>query len=206
METSTLLTCIEPRGREVYNTFIFHDDFMKMDFNYILQQCDFPPIQIFFCKQSEGWCFDDFVTELKKLSKECEFSNLQNSLIRDMIVIGVTDNHLKWRLPLESDLALDSALQLGHAYEENKKYTLELRRDFTQNYEVDQINRFRKLYQSRDRNPNPEVILKYKFCSGTHNKGSCQAYGKICNNCESNGHFAKCCAKKESHSFIKPGI
>ena len=95
-------------------------------------------------------------------------------------------------------MALNPALKLGYAYEENKKYTLELRRDFTQNSEIDQINRFRKPYKSRDRNPNPEVILKYKFCSGTHNKGSCQAYGKICNNCGSNGHFAKCCAKKKA--------
>ena len=46
-------------------------------------------------RQSEGQCFDNFVTKLNMLSKECEFSDLQNSLIRDMIVIGITDNHLR---------------------------------------------------------------------------------------------------------------
>ena len=46
-------------------------------------------------RQSEGKCFDNFVTKLNMLSKECEFSDLQNSLIRDMIVIGITDNHLR---------------------------------------------------------------------------------------------------------------
>ena len=90
-------------------------------------------------RQSEGQCFDNFVTELKKLSKKCEFSDLQNSLIRDIIIIGITDNHLRQRILGEPDLTLDSALKLGQAYKETKKHVLELRRDFTQNPEIDQI-------------------------------------------------------------------
>ena len=91
-------------------------------------------------RQSEGQCFDNFVTKLKKLSKKCEFSDLQNSLIRDMIVIGITDNHLRQRLLREPDLT--SALKLGHAYEETKKHAFELRWDFTQNPETDQVYKF----------------------------------------------------------------
>ena len=37
VKSSILLTCIGPRGREVYNTFVFDDDSMKMNFNNILQ-------------------------------------------------------------------------------------------------------------------------------------------------------------------------
>ena len=44
--------------------------------------------------------------------------------------------------------------------------------------------------------------MKHKFYSGTNNNGSCPAYGKICNNCENKGHFAKCCTKKKGiHSL-----
>ena len=57
---------------------------------------------------------------MKKLSKECEFSNLQNSLIRDVIVTGITDNPLRQCLIREPDLTLDSALKLGHACEGTK--------------------------------------------------------------------------------------
>ena len=118
-----------------------------------------------------------------------------------MIVIGITDNHLRQRLR-EPDLTLDYALKLGHAYEETKKHPLELRRDFLQSPEIDQIDKFRKYYRSQERNPNLEVIVNCKFCSGTYNKGSCPAYGKICNNCGNKGHFAKCCTKKKSiHSL-----
>ena len=153
--------------------------------------------KFFLYKQSEGQCFDNFVAELKKLSKECEFSNLQNSLIRDMIVIGITDNHLRQRLLREPHLTLGSALKLEHTYEETKKHVLELRQDFIQNPEIDQIYKFCRPYGARERNPNPEVIMKCKFCFGTHNKGSCPSYGKICNNCGNKGHFAKCCTKKK---------
>ena len=40
VKSSILLTYIGPRGREVYNMFVFDDDSMKMNFNYILQQFD----------------------------------------------------------------------------------------------------------------------------------------------------------------------
>ena len=118
-----------------------------------------------------------------------------------MIAIGITDNHLRQRLR-ELDLTLDSALKLEHAYQGTKKHALELRRDFIQSPEIDQIDKFRKYYRSQKRNPNLEVIVKCKFCSGTYNNCSCPAYGKICNNCGNMGHFAKCCTKKKSiHSL-----
>ena len=37
-----------------------------------------------------------------------------------MIVTGIIDNDLRTRLLREPDLTLDSALKLGHAYEETK--------------------------------------------------------------------------------------
>ena len=40
VNSNVLLTRIKPRGRKVCNTFVFDDDFMKMNFSYILQQFD----------------------------------------------------------------------------------------------------------------------------------------------------------------------
>ena len=39
----------------------------------------------------------------------------------------------------------------------------------------------------------PELIKKCKFCSFSHKRGSCPAYGKLCNNCKKKNHFAKRC-------------
>ena len=110
-----------------------------------------------------------------------------------MIVIGITDIHLRQPLLRETDFTLNSALKLGHACEKTKKHALELRRYFIQNSEIDQTDKFRKPRRSWDRNLNLEVIIKCKFCPGTHNKGSFPAYDKIFNNCGNNGPFDKCC-------------
>ena len=114
-----------------------------------------------------------------------------------MIVIGITDNHLRQRLLREPDLTLDSALTFGHSYKETRKHALEPRRDLTQNPEIYQIYKFRKSYRSLERNPNLEVIVKLLFCSGTHNKSSCRTYSKILNNCGNKDHFAKSWTKKK---------
>ena len=50
--------------------------------------------KMFSYRQREGQSFGHFVTELKKLSSECELGTLLDSLIRDMIIVGFMDNRL----------------------------------------------------------------------------------------------------------------
>ena len=46
-------------------------------------------------RQVEGLPFDEFVTSLRKLFADCEFDELNSSLIRDITVVGVTSNRLR---------------------------------------------------------------------------------------------------------------
>ena len=46
------------------------------------------------------------MTQLKKLSSDCEFGELKNSLIKDIVVIGVTDNSMRERILREPNLTL----------------------------------------------------------------------------------------------------
>ena len=46
-------------------------------------------------RQVEGQLFDEFVTSLQKLSADCEFGDLNSSLIRDIIAVGVTSTQLR---------------------------------------------------------------------------------------------------------------
>ena len=82
--------------------------------------------KFFTYKQQEGQNFHDFVTELKKISSECEFGNLQDSLIKDMIVCGTKDNLLHERLLRECDLTLPKAISAGHTAEETPKHACEI--------------------------------------------------------------------------------
>ena len=73
-------------------------------------------------RQQKGQNFHDSVIELKKLSSECEFGNLHDSIIKDTIVSGARDNSLRERLLRECDFTLSKAISVGHAAEETRKH------------------------------------------------------------------------------------
>ena len=113
VKSSILLTCIGPQGREIYNTFSLSDE-NKLNFDQIIIKFDeycsprknMTLIRHKFLsyKQREGQTFSEFVTQLRKLSTDCEFGELRDSLIRDIIVIGIVDKRVQERLLRESKL------------------------------------------------------------------------------------------------------
>ena len=50
----------------------------------------------------------------------CEFQDLKNSLIRDCIGFGVTDQHMQERLLRVPDLTRDKALEIARVAEETQ--------------------------------------------------------------------------------------
>ena len=60
------------------------------------------------------------MTELKARSQHCEFGTLQESLIRDKIVLGVHNKKVQERLLREFELSLDQAVSICRAAEEIK--------------------------------------------------------------------------------------
>ena len=61
--------------------------------------------------QEEGECFDDFITDLKYLSKNCSFcnTNCEEGMLRDKIVEGILDSTLRQKLLSDSTLDLKKA-------------------------------------------------------------------------------------------------
>ena len=51
------------------------------------------------------------------MADNCEFRDLRDSFIRDRIVLGVTDNHMRERLLRVPDLTLEKALEISRAAE-----------------------------------------------------------------------------------------
>ena len=61
---------------------------------------------------------DQFVNELRKLASTCEYGTLSDELIRDRIVIGISDSSMRARLLRESDLTLNRAIDMCRASEQ----------------------------------------------------------------------------------------
>ena len=95
--------------------------------------------KFFAYKQSEG---QSFVAELRKLSNECSFGDLKDSLIKDMIICGVVDNSLRERMLHQRDINLKKAIELGQAAEETKMHAKQLTEKFDSS--VDKVTKVRK--------------------------------------------------------------
>ena len=67
--------------------------------------------------QGEGETIYSFTTDLRLKSQSCEFGSLQDSLIRDRVVVGIRDSKIKERLLRDSELTLERAIDICKANE-----------------------------------------------------------------------------------------
>ena len=202
VKTSGLLTCVGEKARHVYYTFTFEaeDDATKLQ--HVIDKLDeylnprknitFLRFKFFSYNQGESQLIDDYVTELKARSQHCEFEALRESLIRDKIVLGVQDKKIQERLLRKTDLSLDKARNIFPAAEEVKVQTKEMQNNktnMTSNVGLVK-HKSKKRLKPADRKP-AEMIKNCKYCGGSHLQAKCLAYGKKCNICFKNNHFAK---------------
>ncbi|CAB4018481.1 Hypothetical predicted protein [Paramuricea clavata] len=210
VKTSILLTCIGEKGREIYDTFEFENAGDKLKLKPVLKKFEeycnprsnttFERHKFFTYRQEKGQTFTSFVTELKKRSAACEFDTLKDSLIKDMIICGISDNALRERMLREPNINLQKAVELGQASEQTKLHAQQLTEDMEK--KIHKVHRQKREKERRDKNRDrfkshsPErdnLIKNCKFCAGRHQRGKCPAYGQKCNKCQRRNHFARCC-------------
>lgn len=113
---------------------------------------------IFFTQhKKQGESFDDFVTQVKRHFTDFKFRELKESLIRDVIVIGVADDTLRKRMRRESDLSPDKAVKLGQSAEETTKHIQVLKVDPV----INAIQRQAKPYNEKTEIKNARSWGKY---------------------------------------------
>ena len=81
----------------------------------------FERFQFWKLTQALGEIIDSFVTSLRLRTKSCEFSDQEESLIRDRIIIGGVDFRLQEQLLREVDLNLSKALNICCTVEATKE-------------------------------------------------------------------------------------
>ena len=140
------------------------------------------------------------MTQLKKISSGCEFDNLQDSLIKDIIVCGTKDNSLHERLLQEFNLTLSKEITASHAAEETRKYAREILRS-QPTADINKIFK-KKLNKSRTQET---LYKKYTFCGSSYPRGKCPASGKLCLFSNKKNHFKVYCPRfgKKVHEIEK---
>ena len=124
---------------------------------------------LFFSRgQESGESIDKYATVLRNMADNCEFRDLKDSLIRDRIVLEVTDNHVRERLLRVPDLTLEKALEISRAAKATQ----------SQLKQMQNIQEINELRSKNERTPNEKFEGKTpangvehiacKFCGRRH--------------------------------------
>ena len=121
---------------------------------------------------------------MRKLSVDCELLELCESLLKDMIIIGLSDKNQKERLLRENNVSLVRTVEICRTVEITCSQANIIQNGTPSELNVDEIRKnHHPLNNNQPHTYSPEMINKCKFCLYSHKRGSCPAYGKICNNC-----------------------
>lgn len=126
---SAVLYIIGQHGRDIHNTWEVQEGDRNVEtlLNRFENYCN-PKTNVtlerfkFNTRSQESHeTIDEYVTVLRKLSKNCNFGQLTEDLIKDRVVVGISSQIIKERLLAEADLTLERALCICRADEESKK-------------------------------------------------------------------------------------
>lgn len=141
--------------------------------------------QFFTRSQQDGEKIDPFVTDLKNKARECEFGELEQSLIKDRLICGIRDDTVRRRLLRESDLTLVKAIDACRSNEATAEQMQHLNQD---------------LPKGASAVPVHAVDFECNKCGGVHKPRQCPAYGRNCHRCNKLNHYAHKCPNKSQIS------
>nr|XP_034824747.1 uncharacterized protein K02A2.6-like [Maniola hyperantus] len=131
VQASLLINLIGPAGYDVFTTFTYDKGESEDNIGCLLKKFDehfgtkpnitLARFKFFTRSQDSGETIDQYVTALRVLSQYCEFAQLRDSLIRDRIVCGISNNTVRDRLLRTEDLTLAKAVQICEAAEMSKE-------------------------------------------------------------------------------------
>ncbi|HSN23609.1 MAG TPA: hypothetical protein VLS45_05495 [Methylomicrobium sp.] len=159
--------------------------------------------------QQAGESFENFCADLRKLASTCQFETLEDSLVRDRIVIGIRDEPTRRRLLQSKKLTLAEAVEACKASEATSR-RLRVMGGAGEHGEVDALGSTSSC-RGRRSSPTPRDRPSYRvegderhcfYCDRWHSgpKESCPAYGQKCRRCSRFNHFDKSRACKSSES------
>ena len=210
VQAATFLHVAGPEALEVYNTFTWDEDNDKSKVDKISEKFDQycnPRKNITWERhkfntrnQQPGESVDQYVTDLKTKTQTCEFAQLKDSLIRDRIVCGIVYDKTRARLLKESELTLQTALNICRANEATSSQLKSLSTSATSKEAQQDVFAVQKRHPSEK----PKQKPKCDKCGNQHyHQQVCPAQGVECYNCGQKNHFAKVCRTRSVTKYHK---
>ena len=106
--TAVLLTCIGNEAYDVFQSMVFSEESHRQDIDRVIKAFDdycigetnvtYERYLLNKRVQEPNEPFDSFMTELRRLVKSCDYGTLEESIIKDRIVIGINDGSTRRKL------------------------------------------------------------------------------------------------------------
>lgn len=163
---------------------------------------------------------DQFLTRIRKMASSCEFGTLQDSLLRDRLVIGTSDEPCRERMLREMPVPdLERCLNMLRSSEASRTYKEAIA---GKTVTVNQVCRSKKP-QNKQRQPQPngrhdakqtsakhtkhrgqpKPDSKCTYCGGSpHDRKFCPAKNAVCHKCKRRGHFGAACLSNAVNEVI----
>ena len=153
--------------------------------------------------QEENESIDVYVTALRTLAKTCNFCDcMQDTIIRDRIVLGIRDKQTRKRLLQERKLTLKKCIDLCKSSEATNAQLKTI--SGAQSGQTEDVHSVKDKHQKRrddrskkirEREPETKSRKTCKFCGRAHRfeKGKCPAWGAKCTKCGGRNHFEAQC-------------
>ncbi|GBO32961.1 hypothetical protein AVEN_172949-1 [Araneus ventricosus] len=154
-KVAILLYVIGVECLEIYNTFSevssasMNDILVKFEAYFVPQRdITYERQRLFLLVQREGQSVDDFITELRKQLRNCDYGFQSDSVLVDQLVRGLRESRLRERFLRVPDLDIKKAVDMCRAAETSK---LQAQVYFTEERSIDAIKRFKPLPEVKPR-------------------------------------------------------
>ena len=148
--------------------------------------------------QQEGETVETYASTLRSLQADtCNFGVLKDELIKDRIVCGVRDNGMRKKLLQVPELTCDKCVDICRSAEATSTQLEAMTGQSSHSPPPSVVNKVSKTPKQPGK---PPVLRECRYCGQSHEKAraKCPAFGKVCNNCKKENHFAsKCAAGKQ---------
>lgn len=187
---SKSLTCIKLKFAAYYTPKI-NETYERYTFNTIIQRDD--------------QHFDEFITNLKTKVKNCGYGSLEESIIRDRVVVGIKSDDTREKLLAAENLTLQKTIDICHSAEQVKKQVDTMKQTAT----VEMVTCKKKNTKSKSTQNKKENKSDHeeKFhcgrCDTTHGRRACPAFKKTCKICKMKNHLTKCCKSKAVDAVLE---
>lgn len=132
----------------------------------------------------------NFINRARLLVKDCNFGDLEDEMLRDKIITGIQDMHLKKKLIETADLTSAKVVEICRAEEATRA---EMERNRWLEVRQHDVNKI--VTASRD-------SKQCGYCGRSYHKNlsECPARGATCHFCKLRNHFEVVCKKKKEQN------